>query len=79
MNILILINTNTRVSQEDIENIIDPRDLELEHIPRGDKFLKGGLANSIVSNVTKGIEALGDVVIQNTEPCATKKVSDNPV
>ena len=70
---------NTRASQEDIESIINAGDLVSEHIFRGAKFLQDGLANIIVPNVTKGIEALGDVVIQNTEPCATKKVSDNPV
>ena len=67
---------NTRASQEDIENIINAGDLVSEHIFRGAKFLQDGLANIIVPNVTKGIEALGDVVIQNTEPCAIKQVSD---
>ena len=35
--------------------------------------------NIIVQNVTKGIEAIGDVVIQDAEPCAIKQVSDKPV
>ena len=70
---------NTRASQEDIENIINAGDLVSEHIFQGAKFLQDGLANIIVPNVTKGIEALGDIVIQNTEPCATKEVFDNPV
>ena len=70
---------NTRASQEDIENIIDAGDLVSEHIFRGAKFLQDDLANIIVPNITKGIEAIGDIVIQNAEPCAIKQVSDKAV
>jgi len=52
---------NTRASQEDIENIINAGDLVSEHIFRGAKFLQDDPANIIVPNVTKGLEALGEM------------------
>jgi hypothetical protein len=53
---------------EDVEHIIAAGDAISGHIFTAAKFVQGGLDKYIVPTVIQGIEAVGEIVINNTEP-----------
>lgn len=56
---------NSKATADHVENIVVAGDFISNHIFKGATVLSNGLANVVVPNVTKGIEALGDFMMSN--------------
>jgi len=58
---------------EDLEKIKAAGEMVAENIFEFAKFVQSGVEKFIVPNIAAGIEVVGDIVIQNTEPCIIQK------